>query len=40
MSDRTVDGEAAATPALLKRALDNGVEDIRLVDGAEARGKP
>lgn len=31
------DAEAAATPALLKRALDNGVEDIRLVDGAEAR---
>ena len=31
------DHEAAATPALLKRALDNGVEDIRLVDGAEAR---
>ena len=33
-----VDGhEAAATPALLKRALDNGVEGCRLVDGAEAR---
>ncbi len=31
------DYEAAATPALLKRALDNGVEDIRLIDGAEAR---
>jgi len=31
------DAEAAATPALLKRALDNGVEDIRLIDGAEAR---
>lgn len=31
------DAEAAATPALLQRALDNGVEDIRLVDGAEAR---
>ncbi len=31
------DGEAAATPALLKRALENGVEDIRLIDGAEAR---
>ena len=31
------DGEAAATPALLKRALDNGVEECRLVDGAEAR---
>lgn len=30
------DAEAAATPALLQRALDNGVEDIRLVDGAEA----
>jgi len=29
--------EAAATPALLKRALDNGVEECRLVDGAEAR---
>ncbi len=29
--------EAAATPALLKRALDNGVEGCRLVDGAEAR---
>jgi L-2-hydroxyglutarate oxidase LhgO len=31
------DAEAAATPGLLKRALDNGVEDIRLIDGAEAR---
>src|SRR5262249_16579951 len=31
------DEEAAATPALLQRALDNDVEDIRLVDGAEAR---
>ena len=31
------DGEAAATPALLKRALNNGVEECRLVDGAEAR---
>lgn len=31
------DEEAAATPALLKRALDNGVEDTRMVDGAEAR---
>ncbi len=31
------DAESAATPALLKRALENGVEDIRLVDGAEAR---
>lgn len=31
------DQEAAATPALLKRALDNGVEGCRLVDGAEAR---
>ena len=31
------DAEAAATPALLKRALDNGVEEIRLIDGAEAR---
>ncbi|MEY4785257.1 MAG: hypothetical protein RIR41_3192 [Pseudomonadota bacterium] len=31
------DHEAAATPALLKRALDNGVEGCRLVDGAEAR---
>ena len=31
------DGEAAATPALLKRSLENGVEDIRLIDGAEAR---
>jgi L-2-hydroxyglutarate oxidase LhgO len=31
------DAEAGATPALLKRALDNGVEDIRLIDGAEAR---
>lgn len=31
------DEEAAATPALLKRALENGVEECRLVDGAEAR---
>lgn len=31
------DAEAAATPALLKRALDNGVEGCRLIDGAEAR---
>lgn len=31
------DGEAAATPALLKRALENGVEETRLIDGAEAR---
>jgi len=31
------DAEAAATPALLKRALGNGVEEIRLIDGAEAR---
>ena len=31
------DQEAAATPALLKRALDNGVEGCRLVDGSEAR---
>lgn len=31
------DHEAAATPALLKRALDNGVEGCRLIDGAEAR---
>lgn len=31
------DAEAAATPALLKRALENDVEDIRLIDGAEAR---
>ena len=31
------DHEAAATPALLQRALDNGVEGCRLVDGAEAR---
>ena len=31
------DHEAAATPALLKRALNNGVEGCRLVDGAEAR---
>jgi L-2-hydroxyglutarate oxidase LhgO len=29
--------EAAATPALLQRALNNGVENIHLVDGAEAR---
>jgi L-2-hydroxyglutarate oxidase LhgO len=31
------DEEAAATPALLKRALENGVEGCRLIDGAEAR---
>jgi L-2-hydroxyglutarate oxidase LhgO len=31
------DAEAAATPALFQRALDNSVEDIRLIDGAEAR---
>ncbi|MEQ1608706.1 MAG: NAD(P)/FAD-dependent oxidoreductase [Hyphomonadaceae bacterium] len=31
------DGEAAATPALLQNAQANGVENIRLVDGAEAR---
>ncbi len=31
------DAEAAATPALLQRALDNGVEETWLVDGAEAR---
>jgi len=31
------DAEAAATPALLQRALDNGVESTRMVDGAEAR---
>lgn len=31
------DGEAAATPALLQRALANGVEETRLIDGAEAR---
>lgn len=31
------DGEAAATPALLQRALANDVEEIRLIDGAEAR---
>jgi L-2-hydroxyglutarate oxidase LhgO len=31
------DAEAAATPALLQRALDNGVEETRLIDGAEAR---
>lgn len=31
------DGEAAATPALLQKALANGVEDTRLIDGAEAR---
>jgi len=31
------DEEAAATPALLKRAIANGVEGCRLVDGAEAR---
>lgn len=31
------DAEAAATPALLQRALANGVEEIRLIDGAEAR---
>ena len=31
------DAEAAAVPALLQRALDNGVEDTRQIDGAEAR---
>jgi L-2-hydroxyglutarate oxidase LhgO len=31
------DEEAAATPALLKRALSNDVEGMRLIDGAEAR---
>jgi L-2-hydroxyglutarate oxidase LhgO len=31
------DEEAAATPALLRQALENGVEDTRLVDGVEAR---
>jgi len=31
------DAEAAATPALFQRALDNGVEDTRLIDGVEAR---
>jgi L-2-hydroxyglutarate oxidase LhgO len=31
------DAEAAAAPALLKQALDNGVEHTRLVDGVEAR---
>jgi len=31
------DHEAAGTPALLKRALENGVEGCRLIDGAEAR---
>jgi L-2-hydroxyglutarate oxidase LhgO len=31
------DAEAAAVPALLQRALDNGVEETRLIDGAEAR---
>jgi L-2-hydroxyglutarate oxidase LhgO len=31
------DEEAAGTPALLKRALENDVEGVRLVDGAEAR---
>ncbi len=31
------DDEAAATPALLKRALANDVEGMRLIDGAEAR---
>jgi L-2-hydroxyglutarate oxidase LhgO len=30
------DAEAAAMQALFQRALDNGVENIRLVDGAEA----
>lgn len=31
------DEEAAAMPALLRQALTNGVEEVRLVDGAEAR---
>lgn len=31
------DHEAAATPALLKQAFDNGVEETRLIDGEEAR---
>ncbi|MDZ4761903.1 MAG: NAD(P)/FAD-dependent oxidoreductase [Alphaproteobacteria bacterium] len=31
------DEEAAATPALLRRALANGVEETRLIDGTEAR---
>src|SRR6185503_986551 len=31
------DAEAAATPALFQKALDNGVEDTRLIDGVEAR---
>jgi L-2-hydroxyglutarate oxidase LhgO len=31
------DGEAAATPALLQRALANDVEGMHLIDGAEAR---
>jgi len=31
------DDEAAATPALLKQAMDNGVEETRLIDGEEAR---
>jgi len=31
------DEEAAATPALLKQAFDNGVEETRLIDGEEAR---
>ena len=31
------DPEAAATPALLKQAMDNGVEETRLIDGEEAR---
>jgi L-2-hydroxyglutarate oxidase LhgO len=31
------DEEATAMPALLQRALDNGVESIRMVDGREAR---
>jgi L-2-hydroxyglutarate oxidase LhgO len=29
--------EAAATPSLLQRALNNGVENIHLIDGSEAR---
>jgi L-2-hydroxyglutarate oxidase LhgO len=30
------DGEAEAIPAVFQRALDNGVENIHLIDGAEA----